>query len=152
MKDGETVDDFVAKWTGLASKVRSLGYELEEFELVKRLLDSMPKSFLQIVASIEQCFDLESKLFDEAVGRLKAYEERIKGCEKKEVTQGSLLLARKEPHGCDHCGIGSSNRDVFGRGQGRGHGCDQFLGLWTLEEYTLEKEEVIINQFLRKDN
>ena len=57
MKDNETVDDFVTKLTGLSSKVRSLGYELEEVESVKRLLNSMPKSFLQIVASIEQCFD-----------------------------------------------------------------------------------------------
>nr|GEZ95755.1 zinc finger, CCHC-type [Tanacetum cinerariifolium] len=39
MKDGETVDDFVTKLTGLASKARSLGYELEEVDLVKRLLD-----------------------------------------------------------------------------------------------------------------
>ena len=46
---------------------------------MKRLLDSMPKSFLQIVASIEHCFDLDTMLFDEAVGRLKAYEERLKG-------------------------------------------------------------------------
>ena len=52
MKEGEMVDDFATKLTGLASKARSLGYELEEVELVKTLLDSMPKSFLQIVASI----------------------------------------------------------------------------------------------------
>ncbi|KAL4558732.1 hypothetical protein LXL04_036934 [Taraxacum kok-saghyz] len=84
MKEGETVDDFAAKLSGLASKARSLGHELEEVDLVKRLLDSMPKSFLQIVASIEQCFELDTMFFDEAVGRLKAYEERIKGSEKME--------------------------------------------------------------------
>ncbi|KAK9048221.1 hypothetical protein SSX86_032816 [Deinandra increscens subsp. villosa] len=123
MKEGETVDSFVTKLTGLASKARSLGLELEEGDLVKRLLDSMPKSFLQIVASIEQCFELDSMLLDEAVGRLKAYEERIKGTEKMEDTQGSLLLASYEKsHGCKHCGGGSSNRDDSGRGRGRGRG------------------------------
>ncbi|KAI3510554.1 hypothetical protein L1887_17645 [Cichorium endivia] len=123
MKEGETVDDFATKLTGLASKARSLGYELEEVELVKRLLDSMPKSFLQIVASIEQCFELDSMLFDEAVGRLKAYEERIKGSEKTEDTQGGLLLTREEKsNGCMHCGGGGSHRDGFGRGRGRGRG------------------------------
>ncbi|GJZ46003.1 putative zinc finger, CCHC-type containing protein [Tanacetum coccineum] len=81
MKEGETVDEFAIKLSGLASKARGLGYELEEVDMVKRLLDSMPKSFLQIVASIEQCFELDSMLFDEAVGRLKVYEERIKGAE-----------------------------------------------------------------------
>ncbi|KAI3744492.1 hypothetical protein L1987_57574 [Smallanthus sonchifolius] len=93
MKEGETVDDFVTKLTGLVSKARSLGHELEEVDLVKRLLDSMPLSFLQIVASIEQCFDLDSMLFNEVVGRLKAYEERLKRTEKMEDIQGGLLLA-----------------------------------------------------------
>nr|GEX30211.1 putative zinc finger, CCHC-type [Tanacetum cinerariifolium] len=60
MKEGEAVDDFLAKLNGIASRVRSLGYELEEVDLVKRLLNSMPKPFFQIVASIEQCFDLDS--------------------------------------------------------------------------------------------
>ncbi|GKC18659.1 putative zinc finger, CCHC-type containing protein [Tanacetum coccineum] len=63
-KEGETVDEFATKLSGLASKARGLGYELEEVDMVKRLLDSMPKSFLQIVASIEQCFELDSMLFD----------------------------------------------------------------------------------------
>ncbi|GKB68240.1 zinc finger, CCHC-type containing protein [Tanacetum coccineum] len=104
-------------------KARSLGYELEEVDLVKRLLDSMPKSFLQIVASIEQCFELDSMLFDEAVGRLKAYEERIKGAEKMEDTQGGLLLVSEgKSHGCKRCGNGGSNREGFGRDRGRGRG------------------------------
>nr|GFA44103.1 putative zinc finger, CCHC-type [Tanacetum cinerariifolium] len=93
MKEGESIDDFASKLSGLALKARSLGYEHEEEDLVKRILDSMPNSFLHIVASIEQCFDLDSMLFDEAVGRLKAYEERIKGAEKMEDTQGGWLLA-----------------------------------------------------------
>ncbi|KAJ0908882.1 putative RNA-directed DNA polymerase [Helianthus annuus] len=123
MKEGEAVDDFVVKLNGIASKVRSLGYELEEIDLVKRLLDSIPKPFFQLVASIEQCFELETMLFDEAVGRLKAYEERLKAKEKTEDIQGGLLLVSHEKsHGCKHCGVGSSNRDDFRRGRGRGRG------------------------------
>ncbi|XP_076937335.1 uncharacterized protein LOC143604883 [Bidens hawaiensis] len=123
IKESETVDDFMAKLSGLTSKARNLGDEFEDKELVRRLLDSMLKPFLQIVASIEQCFDLDSMLFDEAVGRLKAFEERMKGTEKVEDVQGGLLLASQEkPHGCKHCGVGSSNRDDFGRGRGRGRG------------------------------
>ena len=123
MKDGETVDDFVTKLSGLASKARSLGYEIEEGDLVKRLLDSMPKSFLQIVASTEQCFELDSMLFNEAVGKLKACEERIRGTKKVEDTQSGLLLASEEKsHVCKHCGNGRSNRDDFGHDRGRGQG------------------------------
>ncbi|KAL4583261.1 hypothetical protein LXL04_007829 [Taraxacum kok-saghyz] len=123
MNEGETVDNFSAKLSGLASKAPSLGHELEEVDLVKRLLDSMPKSFLQIVASIEQCFELDTMLFDEAFGRLKAYEERIKGSEKMEDIHGGLYLSREEKSdGCMHCGSGGSHRDGFGRGRGRGRG------------------------------
>ena len=42
MKEGETIDDFVTKLSDLASKARSLGYELEEADLVKIVLDLMP--------------------------------------------------------------------------------------------------------------
>ncbi|KAL4559970.1 hypothetical protein LXL04_032118 [Taraxacum kok-saghyz] len=123
MKADETVDDFVTELLGLASKAMSLGYELEEADLVKMLLDSMPKSFLQIVASIEQCFELDSMLFDEAVGRLKAYEEHIKGIEKTESVQGGLLLASRENSNiCKQCRSGGSNRDDFGNDRGRGRG------------------------------
>ncbi|KAL7584618.1 uncharacterized protein LOC111910249 [Lactuca sativa] len=104
MKEDETVDDFVTKLSGLASKVRSLGYELEEGDL-------------------SNVFELDSMLFDEPVGRLKAYEERIRGTEKVEDTQGGLLLASDEKsHVCKHCGNGRSNRDDFGHGRGRGRG------------------------------
>ncbi|GJU59958.1 ribonuclease H-like domain-containing protein [Tanacetum coccineum] len=83
MKEGEFVDDFASKLTGLASKARSL----------------------------------------HAVGRLKAYEERIKGAEKMEDTQGGLLLVSEgKSHGYKHCSNGGSNRDGFGRDRGRGRG------------------------------
>ncbi|KAL4569352.1 hypothetical protein LXL04_024988 [Taraxacum kok-saghyz] len=91
MKEDETIDNFVTKLSGLASKAMSLGYEIEE-----------------------------------AVGRLKAYEERIKGTEKTEDVQGSLLLASGENSNvCKHCGNGGSNRDDFGRGRGRGRGSEK---------------------------
>ncbi|PWA75777.1 zinc finger, CCHC-type [Artemisia annua] len=82
-------------WDGLKTRylgARSLGYELEEVDLVKRLLDAMPKSFLKIVASIEQCFELDTMLFDEAVGRLMAYEERLKS----HVSKGMEKVADEE--------------------------------------------------------
>ncbi|GJZ20342.1 hypothetical protein Tco_0556932 [Tanacetum coccineum] len=97
MKEGETVDDFVAKLNGIASKVRSLGYELEEVDLVKRLLDSMPKPFFQIVASIEQCFDLDSMFFDESAleDLRRSKKERLKTWVKGEEQAKSVWLNNK---------------------------------------------------------
>ncbi|XP_021979424.1 uncharacterized protein LOC110875535 [Helianthus annuus] len=137
MKEGEAVDDFVVKLNDIASKVRSLGYELEEVDLVKRLLDSMPKPFFQLVASIEQCFDLDTMLFDEAVGRLKAYEERMRSHEEKEGEQGQLLMASEQKNGDGDGdrrygrgrGRGRSS-DRGGRGRGRGSGRGDKSGIW----------------------
>nr|GEY81130.1 putative zinc finger, CCHC-type [Tanacetum cinerariifolium] len=128
MKEGETMDEFAAKLSGLASKARGLGYELEEVDMVKRLLDSMPKSFLQIVASIEQCFDLDSMLFDEAVGRLKAFEERLKGLGEKEEEQGQVFIAEQKYGESSGQGRGrgrSYGRGERGRGRGMGRGGDK---------------------------
>lgn len=124
MKEGELVDDCATKLSGLVSKLRSLGHEVEEEELVRRILDAMPKSFLQIVASIEQCFELDTMLFDEAVGRLKAYEERIKSHGEKEEEQGKLLWVSEQKHG-ESSGRGRGRGRNFergGRGRGRGSG------------------------------
>ncbi|KAD3066663.1 hypothetical protein E3N88_34543 [Mikania micrantha] len=104
--------------------LRSLGHVVDEGEMVRRVLDAMPKSFLQIVASIEQCFELDVMLFDEAVGRLKAYEERLKSHGEKEEEKGQLLLASEHKYG-ESSGRGrgrGKNYERGGRGRGKGMG------------------------------
>nr|GEZ88078.1 putative zinc finger, CCHC-type [Tanacetum cinerariifolium] len=56
----------------------SLGSTLDESTRVRKLLNSVPERFIQIVASIEQYSDLDKMTLDEAIGRLKTFEERIK--------------------------------------------------------------------------
>nr|GEU57679.1 zinc finger, CCHC-type [Tanacetum cinerariifolium] len=46
--------------------------------ILQKLLDSTPDRFIQIVASIEKTNDLDDITLDEIVGKLKAFEERIK--------------------------------------------------------------------------
>ncbi|GKD68270.1 hypothetical protein Tco_1322360 [Tanacetum coccineum] len=58
MKEDETIDTFTAKLTTLVHDPRD--------------------RYLQIVASIEQYSDLSEMTLEEAIGRLKTYEERIK--------------------------------------------------------------------------
>ncbi|GKB98988.1 hypothetical protein Tco_0985125 [Tanacetum coccineum] len=62
--------------------------------LVRKLLNSVPKKLLPIVATIEQYQDLDEMSFEEAVGRLTAYEERIKSQDTLEANdQDKLLMA-----------------------------------------------------------
>ncbi|GKB16867.1 hypothetical protein Tco_0850790 [Tanacetum coccineum] len=86
MKEDETIDTFTAKLTTLVNKAASLGHTIEDSVVVQKLLNVVPNKFLQIVASIEQYSDLDEMSVDEAIGRLKTFEERIKS--KKKITSG----------------------------------------------------------------
>nr|GEW92370.1 zinc finger, CCHC-type [Tanacetum cinerariifolium] len=77
MKEDDTVDAFTPKLNGYATKAREFRKTLDESLLVRKLLDSTPDRFIQIVASIEQTNDLDDITLDEITGKLKAFEERI---------------------------------------------------------------------------
>nr|GEX65325.1 RNA-directed DNA polymerase, eukaryota [Tanacetum cinerariifolium] len=75
--------------------------------LVRKLLNSAQKKFLPIVATIEQYQDLDEMSFEEAIGRLTIYEERIKSQDILEVNdQDKLLMA-------------SSNNKSYGKWRGK---------------------------------
>ncbi|XP_074363167.1 uncharacterized protein LOC141704404 [Apium graveolens] len=74
--------------------IRALGEEVSESYIVKKLLRAVPSKFLQIASTIEQFGDLEKMSVEEAVGSLKAHEERLKGQTDKRSDQ--LLLTKEE--------------------------------------------------------
>ncbi|GJS54977.1 zinc finger, CCHC-type containing protein [Tanacetum coccineum] len=84
----------------IVNKAVSLGHTIEDSVVVRKLLNAVPDKFLQIVASIEQYSDLDEMSVDEAIGRLKTFEERLKS--KKEIpvdSQESLMFTRHEGQG-----------------------------------------------------
>nr|GEU98103.1 zinc finger, CCHC-type [Tanacetum cinerariifolium] len=92
MKKDETIDTFTKKLTTLVNKAASLGHTIEDQTLIRKLLNAVPNMYLQIVASIEQYSDLSEMPMEEAIGRLKTYEERIK-YKKEEDLEPTLLMA-----------------------------------------------------------
>ncbi|GJU20488.1 zinc finger, CCHC-type containing protein [Tanacetum coccineum] len=109
MKEDETIDTFTAKLSTLANKAAGLGHTFDDSTLVRKLLNAVPDRYLQIVASIEQYSDLGEMSLEEAIGRLKAYEERIKFKKGKQVNdQEKLMFTRHD------------NRGKNFRGRGRG--------------------------------
>nr|GEU82855.1 zinc finger, CCHC-type [Tanacetum cinerariifolium] len=102
MKEDETIDAFTTKLTTLVNKAASLGHTMEDGTLVHKLLNAVPDMYLQIVASIEQYSDLSEMTFEEAIGRLKTYEERIKYKGKQVDNQDRLLFTRYEEQGRRH--------------------------------------------------
>ena len=111
MKDSEHIDDFTMKLNGLVTNIRALGESMDESYVVKKLLRTVPAKFLQITSTMEQFCDLDTLTIEEAIGSLKAHEERLKGrtessesqlmlteeeWSKKESDNGKLLLTREE--------------------------------------------------------
>nr|GEW10443.1 zinc finger, CCHC-type [Tanacetum cinerariifolium] len=97
MKEDETIDTFTGKLTTLVNKAASLWHTMEDETLVRKLLNDVSDRYLQIVTSIEQYSDLSEMTMEEAIGRLKTYEERIKHKRDKQVnSQESLMFTLHE--------------------------------------------------------
>ncbi|PWA91392.1 zinc finger, CCHC-type [Artemisia annua] len=119
MKENESVKDFSGKLGSIKAKFASLGTTLEDKIIVRKLLNSVPKKFLPIVATIEQYSEIDTMPFEEAVGRITAFEERIKDAEPEENDLSKLLIASSNKIGNWHNG---RRRGDQGHGKGRGKG------------------------------
>ncbi|XP_023731870.1 uncharacterized protein LOC111879643 [Lactuca sativa] len=95
MMESETIDAYVGKLSGIASKSAALGEVIDESKLVKKFLKTLPRSkFIHIVSSLEQVLDLKSVGFEDVVVRLKAYEERIKEEDISEADKSKVLFVK----------------------------------------------------------
>jgi hypothetical protein len=77
---------------------------------------------LQVIAAIEQFSDLDDMPFDEAVGRLKAYEERIRKRDDK-MEERLLLTSGASASGAPS--RGKKNR-VFDKAKVRCYNCQKY--------------------------
>ena len=118
MKETKSIDDFVGKLSEISSKSAALGVTLEEPKLVKKFLSSLPrKKYIHIVASLEQVLDLNVTSFEDIIGCLKAYKERINEDEGEgNDEQNKLMYAHSENQSSQ------SNRDYNGDYRNRGRG------------------------------
>nr|GEX09992.1 zinc finger, CCHC-type [Tanacetum cinerariifolium] len=117
MKEDDTVDAFTAKLNGYSTKAKELGKTLDESVLVRKLLDSTPDRFIQIVASIKQTSDLDDITLDEIVGKLKAFEERIKLRKGGQIESQENLLSAHGEHSRKGRRFGNrGGRSNFSRG------------------------------------
>ncbi|KAH7853582.1 hypothetical protein Vadar_004367 [Vaccinium darrowii] len=135
MKEDESVDQYAGKLSAMTVKFSSLGGSLDDAALVKKLFDTVPERFITVIAGIEQFYDLSTLVFEEAVGRLKAFEERTRRPTAGATGDGQLLYtqaeweARQKKMGGESSGKGKIPKASFrGRGRGRGHGTGRGRG------------------------
>ncbi|CAA7058193.1 unnamed protein product [Microthlaspi erraticum] len=94
MSEEESIDTFAGRISELATKSAELGQTIDEPKIVKKFLASLPdKKFITIVASLEQILNLNKTKFEDIVGRLKAYKERVNGEEVHQNDQGKLMYS-----------------------------------------------------------
>ncbi|PWA85319.1 zinc finger, CCHC-type [Artemisia annua] len=123
MKTNESASEFAGKLSSIQAKFKSLGGTLKDKVLMRKLLNSVPKKFLPIVASIEQYQEIDTMQFEEAVGRITAFEERLKSQDEPEDTyQNKLLLANSNNQGGGrgHGRNFTKNKSSYGEGRGGG--------------------------------
>ena len=127
MKDTESVDDFGGKLAEIASKSAALGVNIEEPKLVKKLLSGLPqRKYIHIVASLEQVLDLNNTSFEDIMGRMKAYEERIHEDEEQSDDQPKLMYSNDDS--CEtqvthpSCEYNKDQREYNREYRGRGRG------------------------------
>jgi hypothetical protein len=128
-KEGETVSEFGIRISTLAANLRTLGDNITDAEVVKKLLQVVPDRLSQAAVSLEMFLDLNKVSIEEVIGRLRVFEERGKP---KEVTDalGRLMLceedwearckARREQKSSGGSGGSSSRGKRQSRGRGRG--------------------------------
>jgi len=94
-KEGESVNEFGIRITALATKLRSLGDNITDAEVVKKLLQVVPERLNQAAVSLEMFLDLNKVTIEEVVGRLRVFEECTKP---KQVTDtmGRLMLCEED--------------------------------------------------------
>jgi len=128
MKDGENIDQYTGRLTGMSVRYSNLGGSLDDQALVKKLFNTVPERFIHVIAGIEQFYDLKKMAFDDAVGRLKAFEERtrrVSGSASKSEPQALLTQAEWEARQKRASGEGSGkgrSQESSGGGQGQGRG------------------------------
>jgi hypothetical protein len=72
----ESVDDFSLCLDILANKLRIMGDNIEESEVVKNLLLVVPDSLMQVAISIKTLLDVNHLSLDEVTGQLDTVEQR----------------------------------------------------------------------------
>ncbi|TXG57360.1 hypothetical protein EZV62_018673 [Acer yangbiense] len=76
MKDSETVKDYSSKLPDLVNQMRLYGEVVEDYNVVEKMLISLPEKFEAKVAAIEESCDLKKMTISEMVSILKAQEQR----------------------------------------------------------------------------
>jgi hypothetical protein len=130
--DGETVEDYALRLSGMAAHLTTLGEEVKDGEIVAKMLLSLPPRFKQITITVKTLLDVSTMSVADLTWRLKEAGEAFEEAPTSLQQDGKLYLteeewdARRKKREAENYS-GSDARSggtgkVRGRGRGRGHG------------------------------
>jgi hypothetical protein len=83
-KLGETMEDFTLRINNLANELRFLDDDINDKEVIKKLLHAILEKLEQVVISIEMLLDLNNLSIEEVVGHLRVVKQQKKSTPSKE--------------------------------------------------------------------
>jgi hypothetical protein len=91
---GECNEEFALHTSGLANQLRSLGDDVPDKKVVKKMLQSMSENLEQVAILMETLLDLDALSIEEASGHLQADEnhKKKKQSPTAKESSGQLLL------------------------------------------------------------
>ncbi|KAJ4783327.1 hypothetical protein LUZ62_034573 [Rhynchospora pubera] len=96
MLDTTSIVEFSQNLVSVAGEIRSLGIDLKDSVVVERLFSAVPDKLLPIIGTIEQWGDISSMSVAEAVGRLRVFEESLRGRQQHKEEDETLMLTRTQ--------------------------------------------------------
>lgn len=112
MKPSESIGDMYTRFTDVINGLKAFGKDFSNFELVTKILRSLPKSWDPKVTAIQEAKDFKTFPLKELIGSLVTYE--MNNVAKREL-KNNLLKNRKDlEHRTfeDHSSISSSDGEL----------------------------------------
>jgi transposase InsO family protein len=127
IRDGEAIEDFALRLTGIVQRLATLGDPEPDEKAVAKYLRAVRPRYKQVVIAIETMLDISELSIEDVTGRLKAADDVEPT--PPQAAGGKLLLTeeqwieryKKKTGESGHGGSGSGGRGK-GRGRGRGRG------------------------------
>ena len=95
VKDSETIKDYADKLLGIANKIRLLGTEILDSQIVQKILVTIPEKYEATLTSLENSKDLSTITLAELLTALQAPEQR-RLMRQEGTTEGALVAKSLE--------------------------------------------------------
>ena len=106
MSEDESFDSFYSKLNEVVVSKFNLGEKMEDSKIVRKILQSLPKSFRAKVTAIKESKDLDDIKVQKLIGSLQTYELSLPTQQKSKSLSLKTINERLEVHD-------SSDEDVF---------------------------------------